>query len=131
MCHGHPVVWSSSPRHNAPQALWQDYVENSCPPGFRPFPGTPLVDQVIEELLQLQLAQQETNLSSSPWGLRPKVGTKEEFEHSIFSFGNSQIVRISTTPYSGIRHLKRNSCPSSINMFFLLLEKLNPAEKSP
>ena len=39
---------------------WQDYVENCCPPDFRPFPGNPVVDAVIEELLQLQLAQQET-----------------------------------------------------------------------
>ena len=38
----------------------QDYVENCCPPDFRPFPGSPVVDAVIEELLQLQLAEQET-----------------------------------------------------------------------
>jgi len=76
------------------ESEFEDYVENSCPPGFRPFPGNPLVDQVIEELLQLQLAQQEltvqrwgrlfaprkspeASLSSSPTLLQPKVPMEE------------------------------------------------------
>eukprot|EP00435_Cladocopium_sp_Y103_P047558 s424_g14.t1 len=72
----------------------EDYVENCCPPDFRPFPGNPVVDAVIEELLQLQLAQQEltvqrwmrlfaprkspeASLCSKPAFLKPKAPMEE------------------------------------------------------
>ena len=42
--------------------IFQDYVENSCPPGFRPFDGNPAVDKLMEELLQKNIEQQEM-----PW----------------------------------------------------------------
>lgn len=78
----------------ASESELEDYVENCCPPDFRPFPGDPVVDAVIEELLQLQLAQQElmvqrwmrlfaprkspeASLCSKPAFLKPKVPMEE------------------------------------------------------
>lgn len=40
----------------------QEFLENNCPPGFRPFDGNPKVDQLIEEMLLHHLAQQESSL---------------------------------------------------------------------
>lgn len=44
---------------------FEDYVESSCPHGFRPFDGNPAVDKLMEDLLQKNLEQQE--LSIQQW----------------------------------------------------------------
>lgn len=78
----------------APEQEFEEFLENNCPPGFRPFDGNPKVDQLIEEMLLHHLAQQElliqqwtrlfahrksheATLCSKPVVLKPRVPDEE------------------------------------------------------
>jgi hypothetical protein len=89
--------WHSCRKENGSQ--WQDYVENCCPPDFRPFPGDPVVDAVIEELLQLQLAQQETQGFTKT--VIDPTGLKTNRSYEVYNCEGHTIARGEHTIFSG------------------------------
>ena len=62
----------------APEVAFEDYVQARCPADFRPFEGSPMVDQVLLEALQRRMEQLERRLQRGwslflPRGVEAKV----------------------------------------------------------
>ena len=58
----------------------QDFLQNNCPPGFRPFDGNPKVDQLIEEMLLHHLAQQVSGLLMGKTWVSRTSGRKKKLD---------------------------------------------------
>ena len=61
----------------APDVAFEDYVQASCPPDFRPFDGAPQVDQVVQELLTKRMEQLERRLQRG-WSLFAARGVEQK-----------------------------------------------------